>query len=52
MPPLAFKLVRGAEKSWRRIRGVERIDELFTGTVFKDGAPALADDDEKQRLAA
>ncbi|WP_300455027.1 IS256 family transposase [Accumulibacter sp.] len=49
---LAFKLVQEAEKSWRRIRRVERIDELLAGTVFKDGVPALQDDKEQQRLAA
>jgi transposase-like protein len=49
---LAFKLVQEAEKSWRRIRGVERIDELLAGTVFKDGVPALENDDQQQRLAA
>lgn len=49
---LAFKLVQEAEKSWRRIRGVERIDELLAGTVFTDGVPALENDDQQQRLAA
>lgn len=49
---LAFKLVQEAEKSWRRIRGVERIDELLAGTVLKDGVPALENDDQQQRLAA
>lgn len=49
---LAFKLVQEAEKSWRRIRGVERIDELLAGTVFKDGVPALENDDQQQQLAA
>lgn len=49
---LAFKLVQEAEKSWRRIRGVERIDELLAGTVFKDGVPALENDEKQQRLAA
>ena len=49
---LAFKLVQEAEKSWRRIRGVERIAELLAGTVFKDGIPASANDETQQRLAA
>lgn len=39
-PGLAFKLVQEAEKSWRRIRGVERIGELLAGRTFKDGLPA------------
>jgi len=49
---LAFKLVQEAEKSWRRIRGVERINELLAGTVFKDGVSVTDDDDQQQRLAA
>jgi hypothetical protein len=49
---LALKLVHKAEKSWRRIPGVERIDELPAGTVSKYGVPALEDDDRQQRLDA
>ncbi len=49
---LAFKLVQEAEKSWRRIRGVERINELLAGTVFKNGVSVTDDDDQQQRLAA
>jgi hypothetical protein len=49
---LALKLVHKAEKSWRRIPGVERIDESLADTVFKDGVPALGDDDRQQRLDA
>ena len=41
---LAFKLVQEAQKSWRRIRAVERIAELLAGTVFRDGVPAPVDD--------
>jgi len=49
---LAFKLVQEAEKSWRRIRGVERIAELMGGVVFKDGEPVKEQEQEQQRLAA
>jgi len=49
---LAFKLVQEAEKSWRRIRGAERIDELLGGTVFRDGVPATDDETKQQKLAA
>lgn len=49
---LAFKLVQEAEKSWRRIRGVERISELLSGTVFRDGVPATEDETKQQKLAA
>lgn len=48
---LAFKLVQEAEKSWRRIRGAERIHELMQGAVFKDGIP-VTDDPPEQELAA
>ncbi len=49
---LAFNLVQEAEKSWRRIRGVERISELLGGTVFRDGVPATDDETKQQKLAA
>jgi putative transposase len=49
---LAFKLVQEAQKSWRRIRGIERIAELLKGMVFKDGVPAPDNPPEQQRLAA
>ncbi len=49
---LAFKLVQEAQKSWRRIRAVERIAELLAGIVFRDGVPASVDDPQQQRLAA
>lgn len=49
---LAFKLAQEAEKSWRRIRCVERIVELMRGVVFKDGVPAPTDELEQQKLAA
>jgi transposase-like protein len=49
---LAFKLVQEAEKSWRRIRGPERIAELLKGMVFKDGLPVSDNPPEQQRMAA
>lgn len=48
---LVFKLVQEAAKSWRRIRGAERIPELMQGVVFKDGIP-VTDDPPEQVLAA
>lgn len=48
---LAFKLVQEAEKSWRRIRGADRIPELMDGAVFKDGIP-VTDNPPEQELAA
>lgn len=50
---LAFKLIKEAERSWRRINAPERIAELLAGTVFKDGEPAKLDDQkQQQRLVA
>lgn len=49
---LAFKLAQEAEKSWRRIRGAERIADLVKGMVFKDGIPAPDNRPERQRVAA
>ena len=48
---LAFKLVQEAEKSWRRIRGADRIPDLMKGTVFEDGIP-VTDDPPQPVLAA
>jgi transposase-like protein len=49
---LAFKLVQEAEKTWRRIRGHERIAELMEGVVFKDGEPMREKEQEQQQCAA
>jgi transposase-like protein len=49
---LAFKLVQEAEKSWRRIRGYERIAELMAGGIFKDGEPVREKENEPQQRAA
>ena len=49
---LAFKLIEEAEKTWRRIRGADKIELLLKGTPFKDGEPALDDQPVQQKLAA
>ena len=50
---LAFKLIKEAEASWRRINAPERIAELLAGVVFIDGEPANHDKhDEHQPLVA
>ena len=49
---LAFKLIEEAEKTWRRIRGTDKIAELLKGTVFKDGEPVPDNPPAEQRLAA
>lgn len=49
---LAFKLMEEAEKTWRRIRGADKIGALLAGVPFKDGIPVLDNPPEQQKLAA
>lgn len=49
---LAFKLIEEAEKSWRRINGVERIELLLKGVTFKDGEAVQDNLPLPQNLAA
>jgi len=49
---LAFKLIEEAEKSWRRINGVERIELLLKGVTFKDGEAVQDNPPLPQNLAA
>ena len=49
---LAFKLIEEAEKSWRRIRGADKIELLLKGIPFKDGEPVQDDPSVQQKLAA
>lgn len=49
---LAFKLIEEAEKSWRRIRGYEKIELLLKGVIFKDGEAVQDNPPPQQNLAA
>ena len=49
---LAFKLIEEAEKTWRRIRGADKIEALLTGVLFKDGIQAKDNPPEQQKFAA
>jgi transposase-like protein len=49
---LAYKLMEEAEKTWRRIRGADKIGALLAGVPFKDGIPAQDNPPEQQKLAA
>ncbi len=51
-PGLAFKLIEEAEKSWRRIRGADKIALLLNGVPFKDGEEVKEDQSGQQKLAA
>jgi putative transposase len=49
---MAFKLIEAAEQTWRKIRGVDRIEPLLKGIRFKDGTPAIESTPAPQALAA
>ncbi|GAB6852473.1 hypothetical protein JCM10599A_66110 [Paraburkholderia kururiensis] len=49
---MAFKLIEAAEKSWRKIRGVDKIEPLLKGIPFKDGTPVIESTPAPQALAA
>ena len=49
---LAFKLIEEAEKTWRRIRGADKIEPLLNGLPFKDGLPVQDTPPVQQKLAA
>jgi len=49
---LAFKLIEEAEKTWRRIRGADKIEMLLKGIVFKDGEAVNDNPPPQQNLAA
>ncbi|MEX3582356.1 MAG: IS256 family transposase, partial [Burkholderia sp.] len=46
------KLIESAEKSWRRIRGVDKLEQLLKGIPFKDGTPVINRTPAQQPLAA
>ena len=49
---LAFKLIEEAEKSWRIIRGADKIELLLKGAKFKDGELIPENTAEQQKHAA
>ena len=49
---LAFKLMEEAEKSWRRIKGADRIEWLLKGVPFRDGEAVLDNPPLPQERAA
>ena len=34
---MVFKLVKSAERHWRRLNGTNRLGEIIEGVKFKDG---------------
>lgn len=49
---LAFKLMEEAEKTWRKIRGADKIDALLAGLPFIDGILTQDNPPEQQQFAA
>lgn len=49
---MAFKLVETAGQTWRRIRGVDKIEPLLKDIPFKDGTPVIESTLAPQALAA
>ena len=39
---LVFKLVKSAERHWRRLNGTNRLGEIIEGVSFRDGEPINA----------
>jgi len=36
---MVFKLVKSAERHWRRLNGTNRLGQIIEGAKFKDGEP-------------
>ena len=49
---LAFRLIEEAEKTWRRIRGADKIEMVMKGIPFKDGEAVQDNPPPQQNLAA
>lgn len=47
---MAFKLMKEAEKKWRKIRGYEEIEKLLSGAIYKDGK--IVESKENQQAVA
>ena len=49
---MVFKLVEGAQKSWRRLDGHNQLPKLITGVKFADGIEVAAQSPAPQAQAA
>ena len=36
---MVFKLVKSAERHWRRLNGTNRLGQIIEGVKFRDGEP-------------
>jgi hypothetical protein len=42
---MVFKLIKTAEKSWRRLDGKNQLPKVITGVKFRDGWEIIANDE-------
>ena len=49
---MVFKLVEGAQKSWRRLDGHNQLPKLVLGVTFSDGIEVIAKPIDRQPTTA
>src|SRR6195256_3331663 len=49
---MVFKLVEGAQKSWRRLDGTNQLPKLVLGVTFNDGIEVIANPTDRQPTTA
>jgi hypothetical protein len=49
---MVFKLVEGAQKSWRRLDGYNQLPKLVLGVTFNDGIEVIAKPADRQPKTA
>ena len=49
---MVFKLVEGAQKTWRRLNGPQQLPKIIQGVKFADGLEVVATDDLQAKIAA
>ena len=49
---MVFKLVEGAQKSWRRLDGHNQLPKLILGVTFNDGIEVIAKPTDRQPITA
>jgi putative transposase len=49
---MVFKLVYGAQKTWRRLNGPQQLPKIIQGVKFTDGFEVAATDDQQAQTAA
>lgn len=42
---VVFKLIKDAEKTWRRLDGKNQLPKIITGVKFRDGSEVIVDDE-------